>query len=126
MFLHIGLACKNNPTLFCKYIQRKFIMQTGRSSLLDGNTLVSSEKGKANLRNIYFSRVYAKENMSNVPVAYEAACSNGSTLSDVVITPKAVEEKLRMLYCNKSDGPNAIPARVLKELTEEPALCLSI
>ena len=39
--------------------------------------------------------------MSNLPVAYEVARSNGSTLSDVAITPKVVEEKLKMLYCNK-------------------------
>ena len=40
--------------------------------------------------------------MDNLPAAYEAAFSNGSTLSDVVITPKAVNEKQRMLNCNKS------------------------
>ena len=70
-------------------------MPTGISSLLDGNTLVSSENDKANLLNSYFSRIYAKENMINLPVAYEAAHSNGSTLSDVVIT-------LRMFICDKS------------------------
>ena len=47
--------------------------------------------------------------MNNLPVAHEAACSHGSTLSDVVITPKAVEEKLRMFNCNKSQGPDRIP-----------------
>ena len=51
--------------------------------------------------------------MNNLPVAYKATCSNGSTLSDVVITPKAVEEKLTMLNY-KSQGPEGIPARVLK------------
>ena len=66
----IGLACENNPTLFWKYVQRKLKMPTGISSLLDGNTLVSSEKDKANLPSMYFSRIYAKENMNNLPVAY--------------------------------------------------------
>ena len=80
--------------MFWKYVQRKLKIPTGISSLLDGNTLVSSEKDRANLLNRYFSRIYTKENMNIPPVAYEAACTNGSTLSDVVITSKAVEEKL--------------------------------
>ena len=56
----IGLACENNPTLFWKYVKRKLKMPTGISSLLNGNTLVSSEKDKTNLLNRYFSRIYAK------------------------------------------------------------------
>ena len=99
-------------------------MPTWITSLLDGNTLVSSENDNANLLNRFFSRIYAKENMNNFPVAYEAAQSNGSTLSDVVITPKAVEKKLRMLNCNRSHEPDGIPARVLTELSMELALPL--
>ena len=38
----------------------------------------------------------------------------------------AIEEKLRMLNCNKSQGPDGIPARVFKELSKEQALTLSI
>ena len=64
--------------------------------------------------------------MNNLPVAYDAACSNMSTLSDMVITPKAVEEKLRMLNCNKFQGPYGISANILKELSKELAPPLSI
>ena len=48
--------------------------------------------------------------MNNLPFAYEATCFNGSTLSDVVITPKVIEEKLGMSNCNKSQGPDGISA----------------
>ena len=64
--------------------------------------------------------------MNNLPVVYEAAHSNGGTLSDVVITPKVVEEILRMLICNKSQGPDGIHARVLMKLSRELALPLSV
>ena len=64
--------------------------------------------------------------MNNLPVNYEAARSNGSTLSDVVMTPKTVEEKLRMLGCRKSQGPDGIPAMTLKELSKKLALPLRI
>ena len=69
-------------------------MPTRISSLLDGSTFVSCEKDMANLLNWCLFRIYAKENMNNLPVAYEAARSNGSTLFDVVIRPNEVEEKL--------------------------------
>ena len=69
-------------------MKRKLKIPTVISLQLDGDTFVSSEKEKANLLTRHFSRIYTKENMNNLPVAYEAACSNGSTLSDVVITPR--------------------------------------
>ena len=88
----LDLAYKNNSTFFWKYVQRKLKTPTGISSLLDGNALVTSEKDKASLKNTYFSMVYSKKNMSNHPVVNEAVRSNGSTLSDVVTTPKAIEK----------------------------------
>ena len=57
-----------------------------------------------------------------LPVAYEATCYNGSTLADVMITPNAVEDRLIMLDCNKSQQPDGIPARVLSELSRTVAL----
>ena len=101
-------------------------MPSGISSLLIDNLLVCSEKDKASLLNSYFSRIYTNENMNNHPDVYEAAArSNGSSLSDVVITPKAVEEKPRMLNYNRPLGPDGIPARVLKELAPPLSILFS-
>ena len=100
----IGLACENNLTLSRRYVQRKLKTPTGISSVLDGSTLVSSEKDRGNLLNRYFSKIYTKESLDNFHVAYEAAHSNGSTLSDVVITLMAVEERHGMLSCHRSHG----------------------
>ena len=66
--------------------------------------------------------IYPKGNRNNLLASNEVAHFNMSTLPNMVITPKVVEEKHRMLNCNKSQGPGGIPARVLKEL----ALLLSI
>ena len=63
--------------------------------------------------------------MNNLPIAYEAASSIGSTLSNVVITHKAVEEKLRMLSCNKPQGPDRTLIRVLKELALPVSISLN-
>ena len=71
-------------------------MPTGISSLLDGNTFFNSEKNEGNLVNAYFSILCTEENMSNLPLAIAAAHSNWRTLSDVVITPQALEKKVNV------------------------------
>ena len=40
----------------------------------------------------------------------------------MMITPNAVEDRLIMLDCNKSQQPDGIPARVLSELSRTVAL----
>ena len=64
--------------------------------------------------------------MSNLPVGNEAARSDGRTLSDVAITPKAGEEKPIMLNWNKLQGPNGTPSRFPMEQSRELALPISI
>ena len=85
-------------------------MPTMIGSLLDGDTFASSEKDKVNLLNRYLSRIHTIENMNNRSIGHEAAHSNGSTLSNVVITPKAVQEKLGIINCIKSQAPDGIHA----------------
>ena len=46
-------------------------------------------------------------------------------MADIRITPEAVEKKLRELDPNKSQGPDMIPAKVLKELSRELSFPLS-
>ena len=47
-------------------------------------------------------------------------------LTDIVITPIAVKDKLKQLNNCKAQGPDGIPPRVLKEVSENLAIPLSI
>lgn len=120
--------CKDNPKQFWRYVQSKTKSSTGISPLDmgDGN-LIDTDDGKANVLNKFFASVFIKEEEMEddlmVNVAYK---SKGVLLSDVVITPLAVKEKLSKLCVNKAQGPDGIPPRVLKELSIQLANPLSI
>ena len=90
-----------------------------------GTTAVSDED-KANVLNQFFSSVYTREEKHNLPDREEASRSSGTTIIDICITPQAVENKLKDLNVCKAQGPDGIPARVLKELSHELAIPLSI
>ena len=52
--------------------------------------------------------------------------SGGITLTDVRVTPKAVQDKLSKLNPNKAQGPDQVPPTVLKELSKQLAMPLCI
>jgi hypothetical protein len=100
---------------------------TGISTLktTDGSFVVD-DKGKAETLNNYFSSAFTREDKTDIPVMTESCYSEGVTLSEVIITPLAVKNKLKDLDPNKAQGPDLIPSKVLKEVSEELSvpLCL--
>ena len=119
--------CKLNPKLFWKYVQNKTKVTTGISPLTqsDGGVAVS-DKDKADVLNSFFSSVFTQENMHNIPHLEEGSRSENTFLMDILITPQAVAEKLKELDINKAQGPDKIPPRVLKELSQQLSVPLSI
>ena len=85
-----------------------------------------SEEEKANILNDFFSSVFTKEDLKNIPKLDPGSRSDGVSLTEILITPKAVQEKLAKLDPCKAFGPDGIPPRVLKEASEELSvpLCL--
>ena len=81
---------------------------------------------KAEILNAFFSSVFTREDTNNVPEAKEGTKSKNIYLTDIVITPIAVKDKLKQLNNCKVQGPDGIPPRVLKEVSENLAIPLSI
>ena len=111
--------------MFWKYINSKLKLNTGISPLndKDGNP-ISTDEGKANILNDYFSSVFTKENINNLP---EFELKNlQETCTEIYISVDEVKKKLQQLDPNKAQGPDKIPAKVLKELSEELALPLTV
>ena len=78
-----------------------------------------SEEDKANsstLSNL-FSSVFTCEDATNLPSLDVVSKLKGNTVTDVRVTTDAVKEKLNKLDIGKVQGPDKIPAKVLKELS---------
>ena len=88
-----------------------------------------SDADKAGVLNKFFSSVFTRENTTNIPHTGVGEKSGGITLTDVRVTPKAVQDKLSTLNQNnlkKAQWPDQVPPRVLKELSEQWAMPLCI
>ena len=125
---NIAKGCKENPTPFWKYVNEKCKTNVGISSLKDekGN-LVTSDEGRAELLNNFFTSVFLKEDKTNLPKVEEGEFSKNKFIGNMnKITEEEVEKKLNKLNTKKAQGPDQIPPRILKEIKREISKPLSI
>ena len=66
--------------------------------------------------NDYFLSVFTKEDVENVPISQQMFHgTENNQLLDIVIKNDMVQQKLEELNCNKSQEPDEIHPRLLKE-----------
>ena len=116
----ISQNCKENPKTFWQYVRSKSKCVSGISPLDKGDgNLAFDDKDKADILNKFFSGVFTRENTDNVPELEPGCRSNYTFLADIVISEEAVKKKLLNLNPYKAQGPDGIPNKVLKELSNE-------
>jgi endonuclease/exonuclease/phosphatase family metal-dependent hydrolase len=123
----IAKECKTNPKVFWKYVQEKTRSNVGISALKkQDNSMALTDKEKADTLNHFFANVFTREDITNIPYFTTAQKSDGVSLTEIRVTPEAVEKKLKELNAAKAQGPDLIPPRILKELSKELSepLCL--
>ena len=60
--------------------------------------------------------MFNEENQNTIPHLNVGDKSKQTTLTDILVTPKAVEDVLKKLNPGKAQGPDKIPSKLLKEL----------
>ena len=110
----IAKQAKNNPKAFYKFVNSKLKTSHRVNDILaEDNTLVSSDAGKAEVFNTYFSSVFVQEeNVNKMP---DFSPSVKETLSNIEFTEFDILKLLQNLNSSKSPGPDSIHPRILKE-----------
>ena len=107
---------KNIPKAVFSYAKKKMKMKTGIADLRKtGGVIASSSKKKADVLNEFFSSVFIKDKSS---IHDFKKTSYNKPRLDLIITPEQVLNKVKELNSNKATGPDNIPSRLLKELSD--------
>ena len=122
----IAKQCKVNPKVFWNYINSKRKVKDNIAPLWDGEKFITDDKGKADILNKFFSSVFTKEDLSNLPNMTAGENSDGIILTDLRVSQEAVHKKLKSLNPNKSPGPDQLFPKLLVELSAELSLPFTI
>ena len=100
----------NNLGAFYKFVNRKLSSSTGVSTLLNPEgILISADIDKANLLNGYFESVFIQDNGILPPFPSRFSNPTHDTISDIQISPAAIQRTLSNLKLNSAAGPDGIP-----------------
>ena len=112
----IAKEAKKKPKAFHKYVNSKTKVRSGISELETNEGLAISDNEKADTLNQFFTSVFTKEDLSNIPDCEPHIVTN--YLEHITITRDLLVKKLASLNPSKSQGPDGIHPRVLKECSE--------
>ena len=109
-----SIECKNNPKAFWNYVRTKTVHRASIGTLKYNDIIAENELDKANMLNSYCAQVFTNEELTILPTVEELP--DISLITEIIITPEAVLQKLDGLNVNKSTGPDGLHPRILKEL----------
>ena len=114
-----------NPKSFWLYVNTSLKTRPDIDAIkcIDGS-LASSDQEKADLLNSYFSSVFTREDLSNIP---NFEVNEDIPLPDnISISPSMVWREINKLKSEKSAGPDGWLIQVLKQCLQQISLPLSI
>ena len=116
---------KTDPKAFWRYTNSKMKNRPKLGDLQqDDSSLTKDDSKKAQLLNNFFTSVFTKENMDNMPDLSQR--HPGEPIRSLEITAEMVEKKLKKLRLTKSPGPDGFHPRVLQETASTINLPLSL
>ena len=118
---------KYDSKSFFAYVRSKSRARIRAGSLLsESGVLIEKSKEKADEFNRYFSSVFSRENLGDVPLCDGRSRDIENGLEQIVITEERVRKVLRSLRGDKSPGVDGIGPRLLVHMQDEVCLPISI
>ena len=114
-------SVKVNPKKFWSYVKSKTKTTTSIPDLYadEGKErLVNSDHDKADVLGEFFTSVFIRDDTDDLPHIDEQTINDKRFTNSIEITSDIVKKKLERLKIDKSQGPDGISARVLKEMSE--------
>ncbi|XP_071959921.1 uncharacterized protein [Antedon mediterranea] len=110
----IASEIKQKPKSFWRYVNSKTKVKVRLPSLKDENNVThSDDQSKTEILNTFFSTVFVREDIDNVPEfqrrVFDTVCS------EVEISPQIVVKYLKKLNVTKRPGPDGIHPMILRE-----------
>jgi len=113
----MSMESKANPKAFYRYAQSKLKTRSQISNLMnDEGEVITDDKEKANIMNKFFSSVFTREDISNLPDFDRRPYKD--PVCDLEITTSQVRKKIEKMDPTKSPGPDALHPRILRELKD--------
>jgi len=117
-------VCKTNPKKFWNYVNSKSKRREYIGDLvsMDKNgveTRVSTDGEKADTLCDYFTSVFNTETDDDIVRFMRTSDDFVPVMGDIKIDIKEVKAKLNKLNINKSQGPDMLHPRILKEIGDE-------
>ena len=110
-------TAKGNPKKFWQYINKTTKITTGIGDLeTPSNELTGNDNEKAEILATFFSSVFTKENMENMPTVHMSKTKG--YLESYQLEVEEVRKKLSRLNPNKSPGSDNLHPRILKEMKD--------
>jgi len=111
---------EGNAKSFWNYVKLKRTESIGIPPLRDGDRVISSNSGKANILNSYFKSVFTAEDTSTIP---NKGISLFPDIADISFTVSGIEKQLRLLKPTKASGPDQISPWIFKTWLINVLLC---
>ncbi|KAL9962114.1 hypothetical protein ACROYT_G031188 [Oculina patagonica] len=124
--LKIEGSLEENPKLFWNYHKAILHHRSGSNTEItfDGKS-AKTAAGKAELFNAYFCSVFTSSKQDKARSLQMYPMRMNMEISEITLSFNEVRDCLSILDPSKATGPDGIPARILKECSEQiaPSLC---
>jgi hypothetical protein len=122
----VSRIAKTNPKRFYAYVNERRIIRESIGPLLDTEgDLRTTDQEMATVMNNYFSSVFTRERLDNIPAVDEVQ-QLPHVLENINFRTQDVQEQLVKLNIYKSTGPDLLHPRILRVLSEIISLPMAV